>query len=94
MKGGEKLSKDVTFNAVDVKRINMEEYGEDDYAIASVCFLSTRPNSHGIGISEDVLRGYASSVLGKWITAEVKCGDCTSHVPDQVIVGVDRKSVV
>lgn len=92
MKGGEKLSKDVTFNAVDVKRINMEEYGDDDYAIASVCFLSTRPNSHGIGISEDVLREYAPSVLGKWITAEVKCGDCTSHVPDQVIVGVVPKN--
>lgn len=92
MKGGEKLSKDVTFNAVDVKRINMEEYGEDDYAIASVCFLSTRPNSHGIVISEDVLREYAPSVLGKWITAEVKCGDCTSHVPDQVIVGVVPKN--
>lgn len=92
MKGGEKLSKDVTFNAVDVKRISMEEYGEDDYAIASVCFLSTRPNSHGIVISEDVLREYASSVLGKWITAEVKCGDCTTHVPDQVIVGVVPKN--
>lgn len=92
MKGGEKLSKDVTFNAVDVKRIDMEEYGEDDYAIASVCFLSTRPNSHGIGISEDVLREYAPSVLGKWITAEVKCGDCTSHVPDQVIVGIVPKN--
>lgn len=92
MKGGEKLSKDVTFNAVDVKRINMEEYGEDDYAIASVCFLSTRPNSHGIVISEDVLREYAPSVLGKWITAEVKCGDCTTHVPDQVIVGVVPKN--
>lgn len=92
MKGGEKLSKDVTFNAVDVKRINMEEYGEDDYAIASVCFLSTRPNSHGIVISEDVLRECASSVLGKWITAEVKCGDCTTHVPDQVIVGVVPKN--
>lgn len=92
MKGGEKLSKDVTFNAVDVKRINMEEYGEDDYAIASVCFLSTRPNSHGIVISEDVLREYAPSVLGKWITAEVKCGDCTTHVPAQVIVGVVPKN--
>ena len=92
MKGGEKLSKDVTFKAVDVKRINMEEYGEDDYAIASVCFLSTRPNSHGIVISEDVLREYAPSVLGKWITAEVKCGDCTMHVPTQVIVGVVPKN--
>lgn len=92
MKGGEKLSKDVTFNAVDVKRIDMEEYGEDDYAVASVCFLSTRPNNHGIGISEDVLREYAPSVLGKWITAEVKCGDCTSHVPDQVIVGIVPKN--
>lgn len=92
MKGGEKLSKNVIFNAVYVKRINVEEYGEDDYAIASVCFLSTRPNSHGIGISEDVLREYAPSVLGKWITAEVKCGDCTMHVPDQVIVGVVPKN--
>lgn len=51
MKGGEKLGKDVKFNAVAVKRINMDEYNEDDYAVASVGFLSTRPNSHNIGIS-------------------------------------------
>lgn len=92
MKGGEKLSKDVKFNAVSVKRINMDEYNEDDYAVASVGFLSTRPNSHNIGISEDVLREYAPSVLGKWMTAEVKFGDCTTHTNGQVIVGVVPKN--
>ena len=92
MKGGEKLGKDVKFNAVAVRRINMDEYNEDDYAVASVGFLSTRPNSHNIGISEDVLREYASSVLGKWMTAEVKFGDCTTHTNGQVIVGVVPKN--
>ena len=92
MKGGEKLGKNVKFNAVAVKRINMDEYNKDDYAVASVGFLSTRPNSHNIGISEDVLREYASSVLGKWMTAEVKFGDCTTHTNGQVIVGVVPKN--
>lgn len=92
MKGGEKLGKDVKFNAVAVKRINMDEYNKDDYAVAFVGFLSTRPNSHNIGISEDVLRQYASSVLGKWMTAEVKFGDCTTHTNGQVIVGVVPKN--
>lgn len=92
MKGGEKLGKDVKFNAVAIRRINMDEYNEDDYAVASVGFLSTRPNSHNIGISEDVLREYAPSVLGKWMTAEVKFGDCTTHTNGQVIVGVVPKN--
>lgn len=92
MKGGEKLGKDVKFNAVSVKRISMDEYNKDDYAVASVGFLSTRPNSHNIGISEDVLRGYAPSVLGKWMTAEVKFEDCTTHTSGQVIVGVVPKN--
>lgn len=92
MKGGEKLGKDVKFNAVAVRRINMDEYNEDDYAVASVGFLSTRPNCHNIGISEDVLREYAPSVLGKWMTAEVKFGDCTTHTNGQVIVGVVPKN--
>ena len=36
-------------------------------AVADTCFLSTRPNSHGFIIPEDVLRRDARTILGKWL---------------------------
>ena len=74
-----------------VKHIDMDAYGNDDYMIARTAFLSTRPNSHDIVIPEDVLREYAPSVLGKWVTAEVKFNDCTTHTNGQSIVGIVPK---
>ena len=86
-----KLQKTIKFEVSSVKHIDMSAYDNDDYMIARTAFLSTRPNSHEIVISEDVLRKYAPSVLGKWVTAEVFYGDCTTHTDKQAICGIVPK---
>lgn len=85
------MEKTIKFEASNVKHIDMDAYGNDDYMIARTAFLSTRPNRHDIVIPEDVLREYAPSVLGKWVTAEVLYGDCTTHTDKQVICGIVPK---
>ena len=85
------MEKNVKFEASSVKHIDMDAYDNDDYMIARTAFLSTRPNCHDIVIPEDVLREYAPSVLGKWVTAEVKFNDCTTHTNGQSIVGIVPK---
>ena len=85
------MEKTIKFEASSIKHIDMSEYGNDDYMVGRTAFLSTRPNSHEIIISEDVLREYAPSVLGKWVTAEVKFNDCTTHTNGQSIVGIVPK---
>lgn len=85
------MEKTIKFEASSIKHINMSEYDNNDYMVGRTAFLSTRPNSHEIIISEDVLREYAPSVLGKWVTAEVKFNDCTTHTNGQSIVGIVPK---
>lgn len=85
------MQKTIKFEASSVKHIDMDAYDNNDYMIARTAFLSTRPNSHDIVIPEDVLREYAQSVLGKWVTAEVKFNDCTTHTNGQSIVGIVPK---
>jgi hypothetical protein len=85
------LEKTIKFEASSIKHIDMSEYDNNDYMVGRTAFLSTRPNSHEIIISEDVLREYAPSVLGKWVTAEVKFNDCTTHTNGQSIVGIVPK---
>lgn len=85
------MQKTIKFEASSVKHIDMSAYDNDDYMIARTAFLSTRPNSHDIVIPKDVLREYAPSVLGKWVTAEVKFNDCTTHTNGQSIVGIVPK---
>ena len=85
------MKKELTFGVDDIKHIDSSEYDSDDYMLARVKFLSTRPNSHDIVISEDVLRQFANTVLGKWVTAEVFCGDCTTHTDRQKICGIVPK---
>lgn len=85
------MEKTIKFEASSIKHIDMSEYDNDDYMVGRTAFLSTRPNSHDIVISEDVLREYAPSVLGKWVTAEVKFNDCTTHTNGQSIVGIVPK---
>lgn len=85
------MEKTIKFEASSIKHIDMSEYDNDDYMVGRTAFLSTRPNSHDIVIPEDVLREYASSVLGKWVTAEVKFNDCTTHTNGQSIVGIVPK---
>nr|DAH41336.1 MAG TPA: hypothetical protein [Caudoviricetes sp.] len=85
------MEKTIKFEASSIKHIDMSEYDNDDYMVGRTAFLSTRPNSHDIVIPEDVLREYAPSVLGKWVTAEVKLNDCTTHTNGQSIVGIVPK---
>ena len=85
------MQKTIKFEASSVKHIDMDAYNNDDYMIARTLFLSTRPNAHSITIPVDVLREYAPSVLGKWVTAEVLYGDCTTHTNKQHIVGIVPK---
>ena len=85
------MQKTIKFEASSIKHIDMSEYDNDDYMVGRTAFLSTRPNSHDIVIPEDVLREYAPSVLGKWVTAEVKFNDCTIHTNGQSIVGIVPK---
>jgi hypothetical protein len=85
------LQKTIKFEASSIKHIDMSEYDNDDYMVGRTAFLSTRPNSHDIVIPENVLREYAPSVLGKWVTAEVKFNDCTTHTNGQSIVGIVPK---
>lgn len=85
------MEKTIKFEASSIKHIDMSEYDNDDYMVGRTAFLSTRPNSHDIVIPENVLREYAPSVLGKWVTAEVKFNDCTTHTNGQSIVGIVPK---
>lgn len=85
------MKKTIKFEASSIKHIDMSEYDNDDYMVGRTAFLSTRPNSHDIVIPENVLREYAPSVLGKWVTAEVKFNDCTTHTNGQSIVGIVPK---
>ena len=68
------------------KFINDEDM---EMGVARVLFLSTRPNSHGLIITEEVLKKYASTVLGKWMIAEYDDykKDVTTHTNSQVIIG-------
>lgn len=81
----------VKFAIEDINRFRNDE--DMEMAIARVKFLSTRPNSHGLIISEEVLREYAPTVLGKWMIAEYDkfVGDVTTHTNNQNIVGVVSK---
>ena len=68
----------------------MEDYNNDEFAMAKVIFLSTNKNSHNIEISEEVLRKNAKSVLGKWLVAEYDdfYRDVTTHTDNQQIFGM------
>ena len=67
-----------------------------ELAIARLMFLSTRPNSHGFTITEDVLMEYAPTVLGKFLIGNLNLwqSDVTTHLQDPDIFGympVDQK---
>lgn len=85
------MQREIKFAVEEIKRIEFSDYEEQEYSIARLGFISTRPNSHEIGISEDVLRASAPSVLGKWIVADVQWGDATTHTDAEHIVGIVPK---
>lgn len=68
--------------------LNLEDYPDDEFAIATMQFLSTRPNSHGLDISEEVLKESAPSILGRWVIADMTgIVDAGTHTNSQHIVG-------
>ena len=83
------LEKLINFAFDTIQQIQFDDYDEKEFAIAKVGFLSTRPNSHGLEISEKVLRECASTVLGKWMVAKMNWlgTDATTHVPSEHIMG-------
>ncbi len=71
---------------------NWSEYINDDdieFAFGKADFLSNRPNSHKHLYSEEVIKKYAPTVLGKWVVAEFNkyTSDATTHTDGEVIVG-------
>lgn len=87
------LEKLINFAVDTIQQIQFDDYDEKEFAIAKVGFLSTRPNNHGLEISEKVLRECASTVLGKWMVAKMNWlgTDATTHEPDEQIMGIFPK---
>ena len=79
----------ITFAVDEIQKIDMSDYSDAEFAVARVGFLSTRPNSHGYNISEEVLKECAPSVLGKWMVVKMDYlgQDATTHEKDECIVG-------
>lgn len=77
----------ILFAINDISRFQDDE--DEELAIATVKFLSTRENSHKIKITEEILRRDAQTLLGKWLVAKMNeaGNDATTHKIDEVIVG-------
>lgn len=71
----------------DIIKLSLEDYksfvNDDDpeLAIAKALFISTRPNSHGFHLSENVLKKYAPTILGKFLIGNLNIfeTDVMSH---------------
>lgn len=81
------MEKIVSLAVDDVQKIDLDSYSDDEFAIAKMGFLSTRPNAHNLIIDEDVLREFASSALNKWVVADMFMGEPTTHTKNEHIVG-------
>ena len=82
------MEKNFSFAVEDIQRINLSEYEDDEFAVAKMGYLSTKPNSHKLKISEDVLRKNASTVLNKWLVADMTgIVDAGTHTKEEKIVG-------
>jgi hypothetical protein len=82
------LNKKYSFATVSIKQIQSDNYPDQEFAIAKLGYLSTRPNAHDLLISEKVLRKCADSVLGKWLVADMtNVIDAGTHSKQEHIVG-------
>lgn len=83
------MERNVSFQVEEVIELPewTKEYPEDKFTIFKSCFLSTKPNSHELNISDKVLRQCASSILGNFLVAKLQFGDATTHLPSEMIWG-------
>jgi hypothetical protein len=76
-------------------KMSLEDYprfindNDPELAIARALFLSTRPNSHGFLLSEEVLRKFAPTILGKFLVGNLNIfeTDVMSHEKEPDIFG-------
>lgn len=81
------MEKLVNFEVDELEKIDFDNYSNDEFAIARMGFLSTKPNSHELKISEEILRDCAKTVLDKWVVADMQFGEPTTHTKNEHIVG-------
>lgn len=82
------MEKNYSFAVENVQKISLDNYADDEFAIARLGFLSTRPNSHKLRISKEVLMESAPTVLNKWLVADMSAIiDAGTHTPKEHIVG-------
>lgn len=78
--------KTIQFSVDDIQLVATEESVE--FAIAKIAVLSTKPNSHKINITKEILERDGKSVLGKWVVADFNGTDTTTHTNQEKIVGI------
>lgn len=81
------MERNIKFSVESVQKVSFDEYPDYKFGVAKTCFLSTKKNTHGLDIKEDILREHAKSILGNFLVAKMSNGDATSHMSDEVIMG-------
>lgn len=83
------MQKDVKFQLEDAVEIPKwtDSYPEHKFTVYKCCFLSTKPNSHHLDISDSVIKECADTILGNFLVAKVEYGDATTHKDGEIIYG-------
>lgn len=83
------MQKDVKFQLEEAVEIPnwSKDYPEHKFTVFKCCFLSTKPNSHKLEISTDVLKECADTILGNFLVAKLEFGDATTHKDSEIIYG-------
>ena len=74
------------FSINDIQEVSTPD--SDEFFYAKICVLSTRPNTHKILITKDILERDGQSIRGKWIVADMSDGEFMTHTENEVIVGI------
>jgi hypothetical protein len=76
---GDKLEENIKMSLEDYPRFVNDN--DPELAIAKALFLSTRPNSHKFNLSEEVLREWSPTILGKFLVGNLNVfeSDVMSH---------------
>ena len=70
----------------DIHEVSTEN--SEEFCYAKICVLSTKPNSHKVLITDEILRRDGISVRGKWIVCDFNGFDATTHTAQEKIVGI------
>lgn len=69
----------------------IEDESSEEFSYARIAVLSTKPNTHHIIITDEILRRDGLSILGKWVVCDFNGYDATTHTPQEKIVGIVPK---